>query len=295
MTGEPEVKCEPDPQSNSQWGKGLFFRIEGYKRTFDLKAVRIGTVVLTVFLFGILVMDPRRNPKENSNSNRIGLPQTTQQVYEIKPLEINSSGESEMRAKRSSGRRGYSRPQVLRRPRELSDIPPGSMIKAKLISGASNGLVRAENIEPLMVNGNVFIESGASFLGEGSSTEERLFIRFSNVVFDDGTYGVIDAQAADTSDKTVGLKGSMVGSYAWKMAGSVGLGFLGGLSEGLQDSYGQDGATVQKPSLKNALLKGTSTAALQQSQEFMSSARNETPIQEVDPDTELYLNFGIRQ
>ena len=68
------------------------------------------------------------------------------------------------------------------------------------------------------------------------------------MVFKDGTVGDISAQACDQADKIVGLKGSKVGNKVVNIAGSIGLGFVGGMSEGLQDSEGQQGAVIRKSS-----------------------------------------------
>ena len=90
----------------------------------------------------------------------------------------------------------------------------------------------------------------------------------------------------------MGLKGSKLGSKALSLAGSLGLGFLGGLSDGLQDSEGQQGVLVRQPSLKNALLNATATTALEESQQMMSDLKNNIPVIEVPSGTSFYLLFG---
>lgn len=52
-------------------------------------------------------------------------------------------------------------------------------------------------------------------------------------------------------DKTVGLKGSRVGKYAMKYATAIGLNFVGGMAEGLQDrEVVGNGQVVTKPNTK---------------------------------------------
>ncbi len=177
--------------------------------------------------------------------------------------------------------------QVISRPRNLAQIPPGSFMEAKLMSGASNGLVRAEVTRALSVNGDIVIPQGAFLVGSGSSSEDRLFVRFSQVVFKDGTFGNLNAEACDQSDKIVGLKGSKVGNKALQLTGSLGLGFLGGFSTALQDTKGQQGAVVSEPSLKNALLNGTATTALEESKNMMQDLKNRQPIIEVPQGTPI--------
>jgi hypothetical protein len=85
--------------------------------------------------------------------------------------------------------------EVISRPRNLSAIPPGAFFKAKLSSGASNGLVKAEVTEGLAVNNEMLIPEGSSLVGQGTSSEERLFIQFNQVVFKDGTFSNFNAVA----------------------------------------------------------------------------------------------------
>jgi hypothetical protein len=86
-----------------------------------------------------------------------------------------------------------------------------------LATGASNGPVKAILTEGLTISGEELIEPEAVLLGTGQSTEERLFIHFDKVVFKDGSMASIQADAADSSDKTPGLKGSKVGQYALRL------------------------------------------------------------------------------
>ena len=47
--------------------------------------------------------------------------------------------------------------EVITRPRDLSAIPPGSLCEARLVTGASNGLVRAEVTQNLVVGSDLTI------------------------------------------------------------------------------------------------------------------------------------------
>jgi len=213
-------------------------------------------------------------------------------------LDIPKMASAERRPEDSkrSGSRGapvtFRGPQVIARPRNLAAIPPGTLVHAVLVSGASNGPTRAQLQEAVRVNGAVLIEEGAILVGSGTSTEERLLVRFNQVVFKDGSFGAIDAHACDSSDKIVGLKGSKVGAKALSLAGSIGLGFVGGLSEGLQETRGEQGVLVRKPSLKNALLNATATTALDQSRQMMSDLKNNVPVIEVPSGSSVYVLFG---
>jgi len=186
--------------------------------------------------------------------------------------------------------RKFLGPQLLERP-SLQKIPPGLIGKAVLTSGASNGPIRAELTEPLDFNGEVFIQEGAVLLGTGASTEERLFIHFDQIVTREGTILSARAEALDPSDKIAGLKGSKIGGHAMKLAGGIGLGFVGGLTEGLQDSDVQGGVAVRSPSLKNAMLNGAATAALDQSRDMMQGLKDKQPIIEVKEGSKVLVIF----
>jgi len=174
--------------------------------------------------------------------------------------------------------------EIISRPRNLNAIPPGMIFQAKLSSGASNGFVKAEVTEGLLVNNEILIPEGSALVGQGTSSEERLFIQFNQVVFKDGSFGNFSAIACDKEDQMMGVRGSLVGKKFAKIASGVGLGFLGGFSAGFQEpsSFGSP-----KPSVKNALLNGTATTALEESRKMLSDLKNQMPIMEVKAGTEI--------
>lgn len=216
---------------------------------------------------------------------------TATQVFDISRLPVVNFG--------LHGKNGktyhLAAPELLGRPIDLSKIPPGSMLSATLVSGASNGLVRAEVKDALMVNGESLIPQGAFLLGTGTSTEERLFIGFNNVIFRDGSFAQIQAQACDQGDKIVGLKGSKIGGKALQIAGSLGLNFVAGFSQGLQQSHGEWGATVKDPTIGNALLQGTSQTAVEESKNLMQELKDRVPIIEVAAGTDICVIFSANR
>lgn len=175
--------------------------------------------------------------------------------------------------------------------RHTGDIPPGSMVTAVLVTGASNGSVRAEVKEPLQIQGEPFVPAGATLLGTGQSTEERLLIHFRKIIFADGTFDNIQAEAADSEDKIVGLHGSKIGSMALKYGAAIGLNFVGGMAEGLQDRQFVGGQVVSTPDAKNALLNGTSRATLDLANDTMSNLKNRAPVIEVPAGKEILVLF----
>ena len=199
----------------------------------------------------------------------------------------------EMAAARRRGEKITLVGPALIEPQGRDLIPPGTFAKARLESGASNGPVRAMLTEPIMVNGAPVIESGTLLLGRGTSNEHRLMIAFTKAVVSSGKSFKIHAEAADISDKIVGLKGSKVGSRMVKLAAGIGLNFLSGMSEALQDtqSAGPLGVPVKAPSVKNALLNGSEKASLEEGSNIMEELKNSTPVIEVPEGQELLVLF----
>lgn len=165
------------------------------------------------------------------------------------------------------------------------------MAKAKLITGASDGPIRAAILDDVSLNGEIVLVAGTLLLGSGASTEERLYVNFNRLVKKDGTSEPVRAQAFDGKDKIAGLKGNKISSEATKLAAGIGLNFLGGMSEALQESEVQGGVAVRKPSLKNALLNGAATATLDQGRDIISSIKNKAPLIEVPAGRIVLVGF----
>lgn len=186
----------------------------------------------------------------------------------------------------------YSGPQVIYR--ELVGIPPGTLARAKLVTGASDGPVRAEILQDVIVNGERVIESGSQLLGNGNSTEERLFLRFEKLVKRDGAILTIGAQALDGIDQIAGIKGNRVGNEAMKLAAGIGLNFVGGMSDALQETEVKGGAVIKSNSAKNALLNGTTHAALDQAKDLITSFKEKAPRIEVEKGRKFQVIFDGR-
>lgn len=297
MAVEENVKITGEPGVKNQFGKGLSYHADAVA---PMKVAAASAAVLSVAVAAVVLSGAPEKPAEPAGVNSIFLgaqvPMTEAQTIVEIPL-LKGPGDASLpfdHGRKPTGRTVIIRfggPEVHSRPRP-SVIPPGSLLEAVLSTGASNGPVRAMVKRALTLNGETLIEEGAILLGTGSSTDDRLLIRFSKVVYEDGTHSEIQAQAADPSDKIPGLKGSKIGNHALRLAAGMGLNFVGGMSEGLQESEVQQGAVIKKSTVKNALLNGAQRSAIEQSQEAMTSLRNERPIIEVPEGTEIYVLFG---
>lgn len=175
----------------------------------------------------------------------------------------------------------------------LKSIPTGTEARAILVSGASNGPVKARLSESVRLDGDTLIESGSILYGVGQSTEERLFISFNKLIRPSGAEVKIKAEAFDLSDKIIGLKGSKVSSQATKIALSTGLSFVSGYVEGLKEPepflMGSGGG---RRSPKDAAMDGAATAAADQSKSLMDSIKNSPVIIEVKENSPIWVVFG---
>lgn len=165
--------------------------------------------------------------------------------------------------------------------RSVSEIPVGSEVMAKLDSGATDGIVKAKITAPLLVDGEPVLPQGTVLFGKGKSGEERLMVEFTKVIFPTGEAFPIRAQAFDSSDKVLGLKGAIVGSRSKKMAGAMAFGFIGGMSAGLQTNSATSLLYGTQPSVRDGALAGASKAALDQSQLYIDELKRSPNIVQV--------------
>lgn len=170
-------------------------------------------------------------------------------------------------------------------------VPPGTEAAAVLLTGASNGLVKVKLKNDVTVAGENFLPAGAVLIGQGTTNDDRLFVHFTKAVTDDATVATIEAEIADGSDKTVGLKGSFWATHGGRLAAGAGLNFIAGASAALQDTQGQFGAVVTKPTMRNAILNGTAQAALQESNDIASKYKNSPPAVEIRAGTNVVIIF----
>ncbi len=288
------VKVEMESESKA---KKSFLENFSYIRRDPAQSKKLKLVGISLALIAIAISFLRGEPEKEFEANLIAsIPSLGQE--QVDPSKGNYSRVEE--AKTLDGKRSFTSngpslkflgPKLISRPKNIK-IPPGTINKAELVMSASNGLVKAILKDDVKANSEVFIEAGSTILGRGSSTEDKLFISFTKVIHKDGSISQIEAEAADISDKTIGLKGSKISAHAMKMAANLSLKFLAGASEALQDSEGQQGAIVKKPTMKNAILNGTAKAALEESNEIASGYKNTQPVIQVSEGTEIYVLFS---
>lgn len=175
---------------------------------------------------------------------------------------------------------------------QVKEIPSGSEVMAFLSSGASNGLVKAVLSENLKYDGDVLLKKGTTLIGKGSSSEDRLYIAFSKAISPEKTDLKIKAFAFDKSDRILGLKGKKISDYAFKLAASAGLIFLGGVADSYRNDYSSNPFEQRRPTLRDSALAGASTAAVATGKDAMSDLENRQARMEVASSTTILVIFG---
>lgn len=272
-----------------RWGMNLLYRKEWEKQRIENKKFAwavsiIFCIILCVTVFRSsdedLYIEDKRLGKLLNGDNRIVL------VSYLDGLK-NSLSRSRMGG-------GNVRP-----PSRLSsasnnitaDIPTGSEVNAKLITSATDGMVKAVLTDDLEVSGHVFLPEGTIIVGNGASGDERLSISFTAAVFEDGSTSPIMAVAYDSESKLFGLSGSMMSRRAIKLAAATGLNFIAGVSQGLEDVQVNQGITVSRNNVKNSLLRGAGVAALEQSKDLMGNAKEKQSVIYVKAGTNILIVF----
>jgi hypothetical protein len=267
---EISVEQTSEPKVQSRFG----FQT-GSQKILSPNKIKVSGIVAGISLTILFLMKSPEPPKA-SNQSGIQAPETTQ-INNLSNYDLESYSVTEESKSIQQKRNNHLKIKAsLRLPgiesisrQRISKLPPGLSCKATLTSGASNGLVRVETTEDLIFNGSTIIPAGTQLLGSGQTGDDRLYIKFTQAVFQNGNVENLQAQAADITDLLPGLKGSKFSKYGMKYGAAVGLQFIGGMSEGLQarDVVGQQIAT--RSDVKNAFLNGAGKAAMETANETM--------------------------
>lgn len=266
------------------------------EKSFSQKTIKCCAIASGVSL--ILVLLIKTPEKEIPEDSSIPVPETPQMNSHMERENFESYSAAQENERLKQKNKKAQTTVIVRLPglqkidrKKITAIPPGNIIKARLVTGASNGPVRAEVTESLRTQGETVIPVGATLLGVGQSTEDRLMIQFNGVLFKDGTNETIQAQAADLEDKMLGLKGAKLGRYALKYATAIGLNFVGGLTEGLQEREVLGQQVVTKTNTKNALLNGASKATIEMAHETMNNIKNAVPEIQIPKGQDILVIF----
>lgn len=287
-----EIKVEetPEPKLESRFGYGKTAPI------FSSKYTKIAAAVSCVLLIVILIlkspekMESKIPEIKSPEAGEINVGQNFNHLDEYSAtLENEKLKQNQSASKKKVVLRLLGLQKIERR--NLKQIPPATFVKAKLLNTATDGLVKAVLIEPLRIQGETLLQSGLILVGQAQSTEGKLSIQFNSIVYKDGKFENIQAQASDLESQSIGLKGSRLSRYAMKYAASVGLNFLSGVSQGLQEKETMGQQVVNKSNTKNALLNGASVSALEMANESMNEYKGKLPPIQVPEGTEFWVVF----
>jgi hypothetical protein len=256
---------------------------------FDSRGFRSSVLILTGFI-AILFFAMMFTRKEHTTKSGVALSVPTM-GQTGPPISAKLLTEKDLtniigRPKISSSATGHIKVVSLR---SMSELPVGSEVSAVLESGATDGIVKAKLLKPLVVDGEAILPERAVLFGKGKSSDERLFVEFSKVIWPTGESYSIRAQAFDLADKILGLKGSIVGTRTKKMGAAMAFGLLGGMADSLQESSGSYFMPGKKTSTRDAALAGASKAALDQSQAYLEEMKRSPNIIEVKTGTEFIV------
>lgn len=288
--GKPSEVLYESEGKTWRWGQSEYFKTwNGLKQTFNVTVLKIIALPLAIVIGIVTFLFSGKKELNDSRGSPVKVPtlNAADQVLQAPILSSQNTTNAIPRLPVGMGVVGRIKVFNLR---GLSEIPVGSEAKAILVSGASNGIVKARLVTALLVDGDPALPVGTTLFGKGLSQDERLFVEFQKAIFPTGESFAIRAQAFDVTDKILGLKGAFVGTRTKKMGMAIGFGFLSGMAEGLQETSGSNiWGQAQKKSTRDAALSGASKATLDQSQTYLDEVKNSPNIIEVKKGTEFYL------
>jgi len=174
--------------------------------------------------------------------------------------------------------------------RSQGSPPAGSEAFATLISGGANGMVKAMLSENLTLNGDLYAAKNSVLIGKGSSSEQRLFVKFTRIVSPEGKSKKISAQAYDFSDRIRGLIGKKVSDRMFKIAASSALIFLGGMADTMQSNEPNMTGTAPRKSMRDAALGGVAQATTEHGRRYLEELDRDNRI-EVKSETQFVVIF----
>lgn len=258
-------------------------------RGLSKNVVRLSMAAAALVVVGTFFVSEPSEPPQTAHG--ISPPRDGIQVIpQIPSYSVDSDRDTSARQRLSGQRRKLPGLQKIDRKR-VDRIPPGSSMSARLETAASDGPVTAEITEPLSVQGEVIIPEGTKILGVGQTSDDRLLIHFNQLVFRDGSFEQTAFEAAESADKTIGLKGSFFGRLGTKYATAVGLNFVGGMAEGLEEREFVNQQVIKKTDARNALLAGVSKATLELGKDLVTGIKNKPPRVEIEAKKEITLVF----
>jgi hypothetical protein len=296
MTGQLR---DPTKITNESWRAKAYGLVEeGRKFRVSNAGIRHAAWMICVAISAIQLYSAFKPSFQKSTESLFAPPSVrtdTPPTY-VPPI-MDARRDAEM-SKEQEALRARSRPlPIIERIKPINlagfhGIPAGSEVGAQLISGGANGMVKAQLVENLKGGGEELLPKGTVLIGKGSSSDDRLYIAFKRAVRPDGESVKIAAQAYDSKDRIVGLKGKKISDYAFRLATSAGLIFLGGVADGMRGDSSQNPFYQKRPTMREAALNGVSTATADMSRQQIEAMNNSQERVVVEHSTKLIVIFG---
>lgn len=292
---EPEIS-----ESHRSWrAKSWLMITEGRKAKVSNRLLQI-----TIWIIGLLVLILQGSsvfkPSIKKSAEMIFVPSDLRppstSVYVPKVMDRNKDLQDEKEkareivASRLRGAPAIERIQAINLNIHQG-VPAGSEVLVTLVSGGTNGMVKASLTEPLRVDGDVILPARTVLMGSGTSTEDRLFMEFSKAILPDKSAMRIKALAYDQGDRIIGVKGKKISDYAFKLATSSGLIFLGGMADGMREEVNLGMGERRKPSVRDAALSGVATATSEVGKDMLEKMKSSDNRVEVAHSTSVLVIF----
>ncbi len=262
-----------------------------------IRALIIGTGVT---IFGFQVFSLFKPSIKRTTEIMFSPPQVRsdiEQVY-VPPI-MNEKREAEFEKVRQRKFRGQIKrePVIIDRIKPIqlgrvAGIPSGSEVLAELKSGGTNGMIKVVLVENLAVAGDILLPAKSVLLGQGSSSEKRLYVAFHKAIMPDKSETKISALGYDEKDRMLGLKGKKISDHAFRLATSAGLIFLGGMADGMRADYSPSPFEQRRTTTRDAALNGVSTATSDMSRQMIDGMKSQQERVEVAHSTRLIIIFG---
>ncbi len=282
---EHQVLSAKDDGHKRQWGLGrIFLQWEGAKKRINTRTTLI--TITVCFLITAVIGLFHKQQVVTSGKSPVNMNLAVGQETKIPAY---TQAQMKTRVVAQSGKPAVREGLTITRRNLAGKVPPGTMVRARLLSGASNGFVKATLLENVAPFGDLYFSSGTTVVGVAQSSKERLAVSFTKAVLGDGSVVEIHSQACDGADKMPGLTGVNVRGQAVNLAGAVGLNFAGGVAMGMQTRGSQE--MTAPPTVKDSLLNGAAVAAIERGRDLSQDMKSEEPLIEIEEGTEFYLLF----
>lgn len=287
-----------DPGLSSESWRPKFYGLiqEGRKHRVSKNTLKVGLLLIGLLILGSQVLmswGTDAAPKKDSFFRTPSLAVAPESVH-VPPVTDAKKEMQLEQARMRTGRMGTVKIEPIKpiRLSQVKEIPSGAEVMAYLSSGASNGLVKAVLSENLKYDGDLLLKKGTTLIGKGNSSEDRLYIEFKKAISPDKSALKVKAFAFDKGDRIIGLKGKKISDYAFRLAASAGLIFLGGVADGLREDYSANPFEKRRPSVRDAALNGVSTATMETGKDMMNDLKSREARVEVASSTQVLVIFG---